>query len=94
MKKKSLTCFILVLFVFSAFSADIQLPKIRKSSSSDLFHAIEKRSLSRSFSKNKDVPMKVISEMLWAGLGIVKKFGHAKTIHELDAISGATPGER
>lgn len=82
------------LFTASVVSAgqDIALPKIEAKIGMDVLQAMESRAASRSFS-GKDVPLKAISTILWAGYGIILESGD-KTVHGYDAISGATSWNR
>jgi len=89
--KKSLLIVLLVLFTF-LFADDIELPKVKAKAGMDVIQAIETRAASRSYVK-KDVSMEIISEMLWAGCGIILDKGD-KTVHGYDAVTKATPRER
>ncbi len=71
---------------------DIALPKIEAKIGMDVLQAMESRAASRSFSK-RDVSLKAISTILWAGYGIILESGD-KTVHGYDALSGATSKNR
>lgn len=79
-------------FACSAEGKDINLPKVAANTGVDVIQAIEQRASTRSFSP-KEVSMKIISPVLWAGYGIILKEGK-KTVHGFDAISGATSSNR
>jgi len=85
-----LTC----LFAASLAGAgqDITLPKIEAKIGMDVVQAMESRSASRRFI-GKEVSVKVISTILWAGYGIILESGD-KTVHGYDALSGATSRNR
>ncbi|MBW1891404.1 MAG: nitroreductase family protein [Deltaproteobacteria bacterium] len=85
-----LTC--LFAASFAGADQDIALPKIEAKIGMDVLQAMESRSASRSFSGG-EVPLKVISAILWAGYGIILESGD-KTVHGYDALSGATSQDR
>ncbi len=91
-----ITGVICILFLFSGTIAcsgqDIILPEVEASIGVDIVQAMETRSASRRIS-GRDVPLKVISTVLWAGYGIVLESG-SKTVHSYDALSGATSRNR
>lgn len=89
--KKKLMIIILVSFTF-LLADDIILPQVKAEVEMDIIQAIETRAASRSYSE-KEVSMEIISEMLWAGCGIILEKGN-KTVHGYDAVTGATPRER
>jgi len=71
---------------------DIDLPEVKSKAGMDINQAIETRAASRSYS-DKKVSLEIISEMLWAGCGIILEKG-SKTVHGYDAVTRATPRER
>ena len=71
---------------------DITLPKIEAKIGMDVLQAMESRAASRSFSE-REVSLKVISTILWAGYGIIVESGD-KTVHGYDVLSGATSQNR
>jgi len=71
---------------------DIALPKIEAKGGMDVLQAMESRAASRSFS-GREVSLKAISTILWAGYGIILESGD-KTVHGYDALSGATSQNR
>ncbi len=88
--KIAVIIFLSCLFATSLFGAgqDIALPKMEAKIGMDVLQAMESRAASRSFS-GKEVPLKAISTILWAGYGIILENGD-KTVHGHDALSGAT----
>ncbi len=85
-----LTC--LFAASFAGAGQDIALPKTESKIRMDVLQAMESRSASRSFSGG-EVPLKVISTILWAGYGVILESGD-KTVHGYDALSGATSQDR
>ena len=71
---------------------DITLPKIKAKIGMDVLQAMESRAASRSFSE-REVSLKAISTILWAGYGIIVESGD-KTVHGYDVLSGATSQNR
>ncbi len=93
--KKVIIAGIFLVCTFSLFAADrrdIKLPELDRFSGMDILQAIETRAASRRYD-NRDVSLKVISTILWAGNGIILNEGN-KTVHGYDTISGATPQNR
>ncbi len=89
----------MLLIIFCVFSfflsfgqSDISLPAVNGNIGMDLNEAIENRVASRKYD-GKEIPLEVISEIMWAGYGITLKNGN-KTVHGYDAISGATSKNR
>ena len=82
----------LIVFLFFISQAtgqqNIKLPEIKAKAGMDVIQAMETRSATREFNK-KDVPLEVISTILWAGNGIILEKG-SKTIHGYDAVTSAT----
>ena len=68
------------------------LSKVSSKAGMDVMQAMESRAASRSYD-GKEVPLKAISTILWAGYGIILESGD-KTIHGYDAVSGATSQNR
>jgi len=68
------------------------LPKVSSKAGMDVVQAMESRAASRSYD-GKEVPLKAISTILWAGYGIILESGD-KTVHGYDAVSGATSQNR
>ncbi|MCP3952114.1 MAG: hypothetical protein GY697_07845 [Desulfobacterales bacterium] len=93
MKTAVISC-LFCLLAASVVSAgqDIALPKIEAKLGMDVLQAMESRAASRSFS-GREVSLKAISTVLWAGYGIILKSGD-KTVHGYDAMSGATSQNR
>ena len=54
---------------FSAYAQDIELPQPQKNGGMPLMEAIQNRKSIRDFS-NKDIPIQVLSDLLWAACGI------------------------
>lgn len=72
MKRFCISASLILLFVVSAIAQDsknIQLPEPSKTGGMPLKEALAKRASSRSFSE-KDIPLQVLSDLLWAAWGI------------------------
>ena len=61
------------------------LSKVSSKAGMDVMQAMESRAASRSYD-GKQVPLKAISTILWAGYGIILESGD-KTVHGYDAVS-------
>ncbi len=82
---------LLLAYALSAYAAeqkDIELPKIDTKIGMNVLQAMEIRAASRRY-YDREVPLNIISTILWAGNGIILKEGN-KTVHGYDAVSGAT----
>jgi len=93
MKKMVIVCLLLAcaLPVYAA-GQDIVLPKVEAKVGMDVVQAMESRAASRSYD-GREVPLKAISMILWAGNGIILDRGN-KTVHGYDAVTAATSQNR
>ena len=92
MKKTMLIIMLMVLFQIFLIAEDINLPEVKAKAGMDIIQAIETRAASRRYLE-KEVSMEIISEMLWAGCGIILDKGD-KTVHGFDAVTSASNRER
>lgn len=79
-------------FLVCVAEQDIVLSKVEAKAGMDVIEAMESRAASRRYD-GREVPLKTISTILWAGYGIILEEG-AKTVHGYDAVSAATSRNR
>ena len=93
---KKIVSLSLVIFWFFLSHAtgqqNIKLPEVKARAGMDVIQAMETRAASRGFG-TKQVPIEVISTILWAGNGIILEKG-PKTVHGYDAVTSATNSYR
>ena len=83
-----------LIFAASTYAGerDILLPAVEAKAGMNVMQAIESRTGARRYD-GREVPLKDISTILWAGYGIISENG-GKTVHGYDAVSGATSQNR
>lgn len=91
---KKLIAIVLTVVSINVLTAEERsLPKPASKSGVDVISAIESRKSFRNFT-GKPIPEKDLSTILWSALGITWRAGAKSSISGVDAITGATTGER